>query len=78
VKIDFFLIHISPLHEYEVFNKLSKLHEVIELHPLFGEYDFIAKIEAKDYERIEEIVIYKIRTIDDILYTSTLTGLKFH
>ena len=41
--IGFVLMHVSPLHEYEVFNKLSKLHEVIELHPLFGEYDLDSK-----------------------------------
>ena len=76
--IGFVLMHVAPLHEYEVFNKLLKLHEVIELHPLFGEYDLIAKIEAKDYESIGKIVIHKIRTIDGILYTSTLTGIKFH
>ena len=76
--IGFVLMHVSPLHEYEVFNKLSKLHEIIEVHPLFGEYDLIAKIEAKDYESIGEIVVHKIRTIDGILYTSTLAGLKFH
>jgi DNA-binding Lrp family transcriptional regulator len=71
-------MHVSPLHESEAFNKLSKLHEVIEVHPLFGEYDLIAKVEAKDYDSIGEIVIHKIRTIDGILFTSTLTGLKFH
>ena len=69
---------MSPLRESEVFNKLSKLHEVIEVHPLLREYDLIAKIETKDYESIGEIVIHKIRTIDGILYTSTLAGLKFH
>ena len=74
--IGFVLIHVSTSRESEIFNKLSKLAEVIELHSLFGEYDLIAKIEAKDYESIGEIVIHKIRTIDGILYTSTLTGLK--
>ena len=74
--IGFVLIHVSTMCESEVFNKLSKIPEVIELHPLFGEYDIIAKIEAKDYESIGEILIHKIRTIDGILYTSTLTGLK--
>jgi DNA-binding Lrp family transcriptional regulator len=78
VAIGFILIHVSTLRESEVFNKLSKIPEIIELHSLFGEYDLIAKIEAKDYESIGKIVIYKIRTIDGILYTSTLTGLKFH
>ena len=76
--ICFVLIHISPLRESEVLNKLSKIPEVIELHSLFGKYDIIAKIEAKDYESIGEIVIHKIRKIDGITYTSTLAGLKFH
>jgi DNA-binding Lrp family transcriptional regulator len=76
--IGFVLMHITPLHEYEVFNKLSKLHEVIEVHPLFGEYDLIAKIEAEDYESIGEIVINKIKTIDGITDTKTLTGIRLH
>ena len=76
--VGFVLMHVLPLHEYEVFNKLSKLHEVIELHPLFGEYDFIAKIEAKDYESIGQIIINKIKTIDGITDTKTLTGIRLH
>jgi DNA-binding Lrp family transcriptional regulator len=78
VVVGFVLLHIAPLHEYEVFNKLSKIPEIIELHSLFGKYDIIAKIEAKDFESIGEIVIHKIRTIDGILYTSTLTGIRLH
>jgi len=78
VAIGFVLIHVSPLHEYEVFNKLSKIPEVIELHSLFGKYDIIAKIEAKNYESIGQIIINKIKTIDGITDTKTLTGLKFH
>ena len=76
--IGFVLMHVSPLHEHEVFNKLSKLHEVIELHPLFGEYDLIAKIEAKDYESIGQIIINKIKTIEGITDTKTLTGIRLH
>ena len=76
--IGFVLIHVSPLHEYEVFNKLSKLHEVIEIHPSFGEYDLIAKIEAEDYESIGEIILQKIKTIKGITDTKTLTGIKLH
>jgi len=76
--IGFVLMHIAPLHEYEVFNKLSKLNEIIEVHPLFGEYDLIAKIQAEDYEMIGEIVIHKIKTIHGIIDTTTLTGLRLH
>jgi DNA-binding Lrp family transcriptional regulator len=76
--IGFVLMHILSLHENEVFNKLSKIPEVIEIHSLFGEYDLIAKIEAKDYESIAEIIIHKIKTINGITDTKTLTGIKMH
>jgi DNA-binding Lrp family transcriptional regulator len=76
VVVGFVLMHISPLSESEVFNKLSKIPEVIEFHSLLGEYDLIAKIEAKDFESIGQIIINKIRTIGGITYTKTLTGIK--
>jgi DNA-binding Lrp family transcriptional regulator len=50
---------------------------IIELHPLFGEYDLITKIEAEDFEKIGGIVINKIRSIEGVTYTKTLTGPKF-
>jgi DNA-binding Lrp family transcriptional regulator len=78
MEIGFVLIHVSTKRESEVFNKLSKIPEVIEVYPLFGDYDIIAKIEAEDYDSIGEIVIHKIRTIDGITFTSTLTRLKFN
>lgn len=74
--IGFVLMHISPVHEHEIFRKLSLIPEVIELHTLFGAYDLLAKIEAKDYERIGEIIIQKIKTIEGITDTKTLTGKK--
>jgi DNA-binding Lrp family transcriptional regulator len=72
------LMYVSPLYESGVFNKLSKLSEVIELHPIFGEYDLIAKIEAKDSESIGKIVLNKIRTIEGIVDTKTLTGFSIY
>ncbi|HUS99594.1 MAG TPA: Lrp/AsnC ligand binding domain-containing protein [Candidatus Thermoplasmatota archaeon] len=76
--IGFVLMHILSLHENEVFNKLSKIPEVVEIHSLFGEYDLIAKIEAKDYESIAKIIIHKIKTINGVTETKTLTGIKMH
>jgi DNA-binding Lrp family transcriptional regulator len=75
VEIGFVLMHISPLHEHEVFNKLSKIPEIIELHPLFGEYDLIAKIDANDFEELGTIIVNKIRSVTGVLNTKTLTGL---
>ncbi len=75
--IGFALITIAPVHEHEVYTKLSKLPKVIELHLLFGEYDLLAKIEADDFDSLGEIVVNKIRSIEGILDTKTLTGTKF-
>jgi DNA-binding Lrp family transcriptional regulator len=75
--IGFVLIHVTPAHEHEVYNKLTKLPQVIELHPLFGEYDLIAKIQAKDFEELGKIIVNKIRPITGVLDTKTLTGLTF-
>ena len=74
--IGFVLMHISPVYENEIFNTLSQIPEVVELHTLFGEYDLLAKIEAKDYDSIGKIIIQKIKTIQGITDTKTLTGKK--
>jgi len=75
--VGFVLINVSPAHEHDVYNKLSKIQQIIELHPLFGEYDLIAKIDATDFEELGTIIINKIRSIAGVLDTKTLTGLTF-
>ncbi len=75
--IGFVLINVAPAHEHEVYNKLSKIPQVVELHPLFGEYDLIAKIDATDFEELGTIIVNKIRAITGVLDTKTLTGLTF-
>ncbi len=39
--VGFILISTAPAKEHEVYNELLKVKEVVELHPLFGEYDLI-------------------------------------
>lgn len=50
--IGFVLITIAPMYEHDVYTKLSKVPEINELHPLFGEYDALAKIEGDDFENL--------------------------
>ena len=75
--IGFVLISAAPAREHEVYNKLSKVPQIVELHPLFGEYDLIAKIEADDFEKLGNLVVNKIRSIDGVIDTKTLSGTKF-
>ncbi len=72
--ICYVLIIAAPAREHDVYNKLSKMLEIIELHPLFGEYDLVAKIEGDDFEDLEAFVVNKIRSIDGVIDTKTLTG----
>lgn len=74
MNIYYILINTEPLKEHHVYTTLKKLSEVVEVHPLFGEYDQIVKIEADD-EDIGKLIINKIRTIDGVLTTKTLTGM---
>jgi len=72
--IGFVLINTAPAHEHEIYTKLSKIPEIVELHPLFGEFDLIAKIDAGDFEKLGELVVEKIRSIKGVIDTKTLTG----
>lgn len=75
--IGFVLISAAPGQEQAVYKALQGVAEISELHPLFGEYDLIAKLEAPDIEALGHLVVSKIRSVDGIVDTKTLTGTKF-
>lgn len=75
--VGFVLISTAPGKEHDVYNRLKEVPEIVEIHPLFGEYDLIAKIEVKDFNLLGKIVVEKIRTIEGVVDTKTLTGIKF-
>ena len=72
--VGFVLINTAPAHEHEVYTKLSKVPEIVEVHPLFGEFDLIAKIEVEDFEKLGNLVVNEIRSIKGVIDTKTLTG----
>lgn len=77
MSMSFVLISVEPMHGHEVFNILSKLHEIIEVYELFGEYDLLIKIEADDFNKIGDIIINKIRSIKGVINTKTLNSTQF-
>lgn len=73
----FALLTVSPLHEKDVYDVLrNKISEVVEVHPLFGEYDILVKINCDDIDHIGEVVIKKIRSMKGVMDTKTLIGTK--
>jgi len=67
------LIVTEPGRENDVMKSLSNLDEVIEAHVLFGEYDIFAKLTCSDYGSLSSIIVTKIRNIEGIESTKTLT-----
>lgn len=77
VAIGFVLIKTSPAAEREVYDILKKLDSVQEIHSLFGEFDLIAKIQAENFNKLGQVVVDDIRSIDGVKDTKTLTGIEF-
>ena len=75
--VGFVLISVEPKAERAVYDEMIKIEEVVELYPLFGEYDLIAKVEANDYDGIGEIVVTKIRSVPGVQTTKTLAKMTF-
>ena len=72
----FVLIVTAPGFEHDVHSALREINEIEDVHALFGEYDIMAKVRGDNFGDIGEIVVDKIRTIEGVLDTKTLTGMK--
>ncbi|MCK4348132.1 MAG: Lrp/AsnC ligand binding domain-containing protein, partial [Thermoplasmatales archaeon] len=71
--VGFVLIKNKPGSEFWVYGRLLNEPEIKEVYPIFGEYDFLVKMVAGDFEAIGKVVINKIRIIDGVIDTITLT-----
>ena len=66
------LFKVSSGTEREVAQKLIEFDEVLHADIIFGEYDVVAKMLTKDLDSLENFVSEKIRTVPNVLVTSTM------
>jgi DNA-binding Lrp family transcriptional regulator len=66
------LFKVSSGAEREVAQKLIEFKEVIEADIIFGEYDVVVRMATEDLEKLEEFVSQSIRTVPNVLVTSTM------
>jgi DNA-binding Lrp family transcriptional regulator len=76
MSVAFVLIRVLPGKEHEIYDKVSKLKYVTEVHPLLGEYDLILKIDTEEMTEIGKMVIQDIRSINGVVETKTLAEIK--
>jgi len=74
--IAYVLISTEPGMEQAILKTLQKAEGIVEIHPLFGEYDIMGKVEAEGITHLSEIV-EKIRQVEGIKGTKTYTGAVF-
>jgi DNA-binding Lrp family transcriptional regulator len=66
------LFKVGSGTEREVAQKLVEFDEVLQVDIIFGEYDVVAKISTKNLNTLENFVSEKVRTIQNVLVTSTM------
>ena len=72
----FVLINCELGSEEEIISELKTFPDVKEVHGTFGAYDIIAKISSETVEKIRETISWKIRKIEKIRSTPTLTKVE--
>ncbi len=74
--IGFVLVTATAGPEKAVFDGIARVGGVVELVPLFGEYDLLVKVEAEDWEVLGRTILQGIRTVPGVAATKTLTATR--
>jgi DNA-binding Lrp family transcriptional regulator len=72
----YILIKTVSGKEDQALRDILELSATEEAHKVFGAFDIIAEIKARDMESVIEIVVGKLRHIDGIVDTQTLLSLS--
>lgn len=63
---------VEPNREGNVVHDLKSISGIKRADLTFGQYDFIAQIEAKDEMQLKSIIIEKVRMLPGVASTMTL------
>jgi DNA-binding Lrp family transcriptional regulator len=68
----FILIRVEAKKEDEVYDHLVKVKEIEGIREVFGEYDMICRMEARNLKEMRSLVIQKVRSVPGVIATTTL------
>jgi len=72
--VGYVLVNVSPGQEYNAFQAMKDIENVVDTTLLFGDYDIIVKLEAEVFGQIAKIVVDIIRQVPGVTGTKTLAG----
>lgn len=74
----YILVNVSTGTEDEVSKTLVGFDEVEEVATIYGEYDAIIKVAAKDMNDLDDFITSKLRSVPNIFMTSTMIIAREH
>jgi DNA-binding Lrp family transcriptional regulator len=75
--VAYVLITTATGKETSVIRQIRELPELTEAHQLFGQYDIIARMETGDYDKLCDVVLQKMRSIQGVTGSRTLICASF-
>jgi DNA-binding Lrp family transcriptional regulator len=69
----FILVNCLEGKDDSVLNKIKKINSVIDVQKTVGVYDLIVTLEDSSIDNLKKTALQKIRTVDCIKYTMTLS-----
>ena len=74
----YILVNVSTGTEDEVSKALVEFNEVEEVATIYGEYDTIIKVAAKDMNGLDDFITSQLRSVPNIFMTSTMIIAREH
>ena len=75
MEIAYVLVKSKIGHEMEVMNDILKIDGVKEVMGTYGVYDIFTKVQVKTRKEIEDVITKKIRKINNVISTTTLSAI---
>lgn len=72
----FVLINCELGSERQVIDDLKSVNCVKHVYGVFGAYDILANLECNQHEELRQMIMMKIRQINNIRLTITLMGIE--
>ncbi|MEX0764733.1 MAG: Lrp/AsnC ligand binding domain-containing protein [Nitrosopumilaceae archaeon] len=73
MEIAYVLVKSKIGHEVDVMNDILKIDGVKEVMGTYGVYDIFVKVQVPTRNEIEKVIINKIRKVNNVLSTTTLS-----
>ena len=75
--VGYVLVNVSPGQEYQAYQSIKDIENVVDATLLFGDYDIIVKLEADSLGIIAKTVVDTIRQVTGVTGSKTLAGAEF-